>query len=117
MAIAVATTNVSTSAPVAAEMTDASGADVELFLFVGDLPPIHQAFSVTTGTASVPLDLPLGKHKCALVVTAFRHKNNMNRMYKVQVNVNGSLVAKAKGNIPASRTNDTGSGDFTITVA
>jgi hypothetical protein len=115
--IIVNTQNVTTQAPVQADMTDASGAHVELTLLVGNLPPIRHAFAFTEGTVSIPLDgLKPGTHKCTLIVHAFKHKLSLNRMYDVNVTINGIVAATAKGNIPQPRTNDVGFGDFTLTV-
>ena len=73
--------------------------------------------TATEGTVTVPLvGLKKGKHKCTLIVHAFKHKLSLNRMYDVSVGVNGSVAASAKGNIPSSRSNDVGFGDFVLTV-
>jgi hypothetical protein len=115
--IAVNTQNVTVQSPVQVEMIDASGAHVELTLLVGNLPPIRHAFDFTEGTVIIPLKgLAKGKHKCTLIVHAFKHKLSMNRMYDVTVSANGKFVAGAKGNIPVGRSNDVGFGDFLLTV-
>lgn len=117
MTIVVNTHNVTAALPVRAELTDASGAHVELTLLVGNLPPIRHAFAFTEGMVSVPLqDLKAGTHKCTLIVHAFKHKLSPNRMFDVNVTLNGQVAATARGNIPQPRTNDVGFGDFTLTV-
>ncbi len=117
MTITVTTQNITAKPPILVEMTDASGAHVELTLLVGNLPPIRHAFDFTEGTVTVPLvGLKKGKHKCTLIVHAFKHKLSLNRMYDVSVGVNGSVAASAKGNIPSIRTNDVGFGDFVLTI-
>lgn len=117
MTITVNTTSIKASAPAQAEMSDASGAHVEVTLLAGNLPPIRHAFDFTEGTVTVPLkELRKGKHKCTLIVHAFKHKLSLNRMYDVSVSVNGAIVAAAKGNIPSGRGNDVGFGDFFLTL-
>jgi hypothetical protein len=117
MTITVNTQNVNAHSPTQVELTDSSGAHVELTLLVGNLPPIRHAFDFTEGTVTVPLTgLKKGKHKCTLIVHAFKHKLSLNRMYEVSVGVNGSVGASAKGTIPSSRSNDVGFGDFVLTV-
>ena len=117
MDITVNTQNVTTQSPVQVEMTDKSGAHVELTLLVGNLPPIRHAFDFTEGTVAIPLTgLKRGKHKSTLIVQAFKHKHSLNRMYDVSVSFNGSVAASANGNIPSSRTNAVGVGDFLLTV-
>lgn len=117
MAINVRTENVSTPSPVRVEMTDASGAHVELVLLVGDQKPIRHAFDSTEGTISAPLHrLRRGDHPCTLVVLALTHKDNPNGRYEVSVKVNGQPAAFANGKIPAGRGNDTGRGDFVLSV-
>jgi hypothetical protein len=117
MTITVNTRNLAAPSPVQADMTDASGAHVELTLLVGNLPPIRHAFAFREGTVGVPLSsLPKGKHKCTLIVHAFKHKFSLNRMYDVAVAFNGSVAAAAKGKIPANRSNDVGFGDFVLTI-
>jgi hypothetical protein len=117
MTITVTTQNIAGQPPALVEMADASGAHVELTLLVGNLPPIRHAFDFTEGTVTVPLGgLKKGKHKCTLIVHAFKHKLSLNRMYDVSVGVNGSVAASAKGNIPSIRSNDVGFGDFVLTI-
>lgn len=117
MNIAVDTQDVSAQAPLQLEMTDASGAHVELTVLAGNLPPIRHAFDFTEGTVTVPLTgLRKGKHTCTLIVHAFKHKLSLNRMYDVSVGINGSAAASARGNIPSARSNDVGFGDFVLTV-
>jgi hypothetical protein len=117
MAIKVTTHNVTAQPKVQVEMTDASGAHVELVLLAGKLPPLRHAFDFTAGTVILSLDdLARGKHKCTLIVQAFKHMHSLNRSYKVSVRINGSPAAEAKGNIPSGRSNDVGFGDFVLTV-
>jgi hypothetical protein len=117
MTITVVTHSVNTQSPVQAELTDASGAHVELTLLVGNLPPIRHAFDFTEGTVAVQLTgLKTGNHKCTLIVHAFKHKLSPNRMYDVSVAINGSVVAAAQGSIPSIRNNDVGFGDFVLTL-
>lgn len=118
MTIIVNTQDVTAKPKVMAEMTDQSGAHVELVLLAGDLPPIRHAFDFTEGTVSVPLsELSKGKHKCTLIVHAFKHRHSLSRVYDVALSVNGSTAAVAKGSIPSSRTSDVGFGDFVLTIA
>lgn len=118
MTIIVKTNDVATPSPVQVEMTDASGAHVELVLLVGNQMPIRHAFDFTEGSISVPLPrLKKGDHKCTLIVLALTHKDNLNGMYDVSLNVNGVQAAEAKGRIPAGRGNDFGRGDFVLTVS
>jgi hypothetical protein len=117
MTISVNVQNVTAQKPVQAQLTDASGAHVELTLLVGNLPPIRHAFAFTEGTITVPLTgLQKGKHKCTLIVHAFRHKLSLNRMYDVSIDINGTIAAAAKGAVPAGRGNDVGFGDFVLTL-
>jgi hypothetical protein len=117
MDITVNTQNVTTPSPVQVEMTDKSGAHVELTLLVGNLPPIRHAFDFTEGTVTIPLTgLKKGKHKSTLIVQVFKHKHSLNRMYDVSISFNGSVAASANGNIPSNRTNADGVGDFLLTV-
>jgi hypothetical protein len=117
MTITVHTSNVSTTRPARLEMIDASGAHVELMLAIGNLPPIRHAFDFSEGTVVVPLgSLAKGTHRCTLFVTGLKHKLSLNRMYAVTVAINGSVAAAANGRIPSGRGNDTGFGDFTLTV-
>jgi hypothetical protein len=117
MTITVNTQPISAQSPLQVEMTDASGAHVELTLLVGNLPPIRHAFDFTEGTITVPLDgLKKGAQPCTLIVHAFKHKLSLNRMYDVSVGINGSAAAAAHGNIPSGRGNDVGFGDFVLTV-
>jgi hypothetical protein len=117
MTITVNTSNVAATKQVRLEMTDASGAHVELMLAIGNLPPIRHAFDFSEGTVVVPLGgLAKGTHRCTLFVTALKHKLSLNRMYDVTAAINGSVAAAAKGRIPSGRGNDTGFGDFTLTV-
>jgi hypothetical protein len=103
--------------PVAVEMTDSSGAHVELTLLLGNLPPIRHAFAFTEGTISVPLPgLKPGKYSCTFFIQVLKHKVTPNRMYDAVLTVNGGEAASAKGNIPKDRTNDIGFGDFELTV-
>jgi hypothetical protein len=117
MTITVKTTNASTPSPIQVEMSDASGAHVELVLLVGGQMPIRHAFDFTEGSISVPLHrLKKGDHPCTLIVLALTHKDNLNGMYDVALSVNGVLAAEAKGRIPQGRGNDFGRGDFVLTV-
>lgn len=117
MTINVKTNDLSTASPVRVEMTDASGAHVELVLLVGGQMPIRHAFDFTEGSISVPLHrLKKGDHKCTLIVLALTHKDNLNGMYDVSLSVNGVPAADAKGKIPQGRGNDFGRGDFVLTV-
>jgi hypothetical protein len=117
MTIIVNSHNVSAAAVVQAELADASGAHVEVVLLMGTQPPIHHAFDFQAGTVTVPVpELKKGKHTCTLIVHAFKHKHSLNKSYQVGLQVGGKLAATAKGNIPAGRSNDIGSGDFTLTV-
>jgi len=117
MTITVKTSAVSTPSPVQVEMTDASGAHVELVLLVGNQMPIRHAFDFTEGSISVPLHrMKKGNHKCTLIVLALTHKDNLNGMYDVSLSVNGVLAAEARGRIPQGRGNDFGRGDFVLTV-
>lgn len=117
MTIVVNTQNVSVPLPVQVEMLDRSGAHVELTVLVGNLPPIRHAFDFTEGVVTVPLPkLKKGKHRCTLIVHAFKHKLSLNRMYDVGVGISGQVAASAKGNIPSGRNNDVGFGDFVLTV-
>ena len=118
MAIVVTTQNIAAASPVQLEMLDRSGAHVELTVLIGNLPPIRHAFDFTEGTVSVPLqDLKKGRHRCTVIVHAFKHRLSLNRMYDVGVGISGQVAASAQGNIPAARGNDVGFGDFVLTVA
>lgn len=115
--ITINTQNVSAPAVVTIEMIDRSNAHVDLVLQMGNLPPIHHAFDFQEGAVSIPLpDLKKGKHRCSLIVHAFKHKLSLGRMYDVALTVNGQAAASASGNIPAGRNNDIGIGDFVLTV-
>jgi hypothetical protein len=103
--------------PISVAMTDSSGSHVELILLIGTLEPIRHAFAFTEGTITIPLpDLKPGKYKCTFVVQAFKTKATPNRMYNVALDINGSSVARCKGNIPQDRSNDFGFADFELTV-
>ncbi|MFT3954461.1 MAG: hypothetical protein QM722_08750 [Piscinibacter sp.] len=118
MTITVKTTAVDTTSPVEVEMTDASGAHVELVLLVGNQMPIRHAFDFTEGSIRVPLPrMKKGDHKCTLIVLALTHKDNLNGMYDVSLSMNGVAAAEAKGKIPQGRGNDFGRGDFVLTVS
>ena len=117
MAIDVITRDATVQGPVIVEMTDRSGAHVELTLAIGKLQPIHHAFAFSEGTLKLPVEgLKHGTYACTLIVQAFKHKTAPNRMYDDLVRINGKRVATCQGDIPADQTNDSGFGDFTLTV-
>lgn len=117
MTITVKTTDVATPSPIQVQMTDASGAHVELVLLVGNQMPIRHAFDFTEGTITVPLPrMKKGDHACTLIVLALTHKDNLNGMYDVAVAINGVEAATAQGHIAQGRGNDFGRGDFVLTV-
>lgn len=107
---------VSASVPLEVRVRDNSGCHVEVTLAVADLPPIRHAFAFTTGEVvlNVP-DVPAGKKvKATFIVQAFHRKEALNRRYDVQLELGGVITARAKGNIPKSRSNDFGLCDFVI---
>ena len=114
MSISVETQDASVIEPVQLELINSSGANVEVFVFIGDLPAVRHAFDFKQSTVTKPLPgLAPGVHATTVIVRAIK---NLNRMYSVIVSINGGIVAVADGDIPADRGNDSGTGDFTLTV-
>lgn len=116
MTIAVSTNDPTVNKPVTFEMTDSSGAHVELTVSIEGLPPIAHAFAFNEGTITTRVPMKAGKYKCTFVIQAYKYKA-LNGMYESRLTVNGQAAADAKGAIPDGRTNDVGFGDFTLTVA
>jgi hypothetical protein len=115
MGITVETHDASVVEPAQLELINSSGANVEVFVFIADRPAVRHAFDFSEDTVTKPLPgLARGVHPTTVIVRAMK---NLNRMYSVIVGINGEIVAVADGNIPAERGNDSGSGDFTLTVA
>lgn len=118
MAITVQVQDAAVSHPVVLKLTDRSGAHVELTLLIGNEPPISHAFAFTEGTVTVPLPkLKVGKHRCTLVVQAFKHKQVLNREYDVACAVGQRVVASAQGKIASGSKFDVGAGDFVLDVS
>ncbi len=114
VSISIETQDASVTKPVNLELISVSGANVEVFVFIGDLPAVRHAFDFNQSTVTKALPaLAPGVHATTVIVRALK---NLNRMYSVIVGINGEIVAVADGDIPSDSNRDSGSADFTLTV-
>jgi hypothetical protein len=116
--IPVDTQDVAATRLVEVELTDASGAHVEVVLIVGNQTPIRHAFDFVTGTVLVPLPtLTKGQHSCTVFVLVIKQELTPNRMYDLAVSFNGATAAAARGKLSAGSNSGFGTGRFTLVVA
>lgn len=114
MTIAVETRDVSLAGPVVLELINHSGANVEVFVFIGERFDARHAFDFKRSVVTLPVSgLAAGAQPGMVVVRAAK---NLNRMYSVIVGLNGEIVAVADGNIETDDGRDSGVGNFTVTV-
>jgi hypothetical protein len=114
MSIAIETRDAAVMTPARLELISVSGANVEVFVFIGDLPALRHAFVFDQSSVTKALPaLTAGVHAATVVVRALK---NLNRMYSLIVGINGETVAVADGDIAADRNSDSGTADFTLTV-
>lgn len=114
MSIEVETQDAAVQEPVVLEVVNRSGANVEVFIFLGSKFDASHAFDAKEKSFSVPVaGLTPGAHLGAVMVRA---EKNLNRMYSVFAMLNGEIVAAADGNIPSDTDRDSGVGTFTLTV-
>ena len=115
MSIKVETSDASVESPAQLELMNSSGANVEVFVFIGATFSKRHAFDVNQSlvTFSVPKSLT-GRQRAMVVVQVT--KSQLNRMYSVTVSLNGQFVALADGNLEDGLTDDSGSGPFSVTI-
>lgn len=114
MSIEIETRDASVMEPVMLELVNHSGANVEVFFFVGGRFDTSHAFDFEQSSVAIPVTgLSAGPQLGVLMVRAER---NLNRMYSVLAMLNGEIVALAEGNIETEDGTDSGVDTFTVTV-
>lgn len=115
MGIKVETSDATVSSPVQLELMNDSGANVEVFVFIGAAFSKRHAFDVNQSLVTFPLPKSMAGRQQAMVVVQVT-KSQLNRMYSVTVGLNGQFVALADGNLEDGLTDDSGSAAFTVTI-
>ena len=110
---ATATAKASTKVPFV--LIDNSGAFTILTVIVPGLQPITHAFSLHEGRYQADVDLSKGVYDCSFTVQAFED-GSINRMYDCALEIDGTVVSTASGNIPKAATWDVGFGSVQLTV-
>jgi hypothetical protein len=115
MSIKVETNDVSVAAPAQIDLLNSSGANVEVFVFIGTSFSKRHAFDFDQSlvTFQTPKSLT-GRQRAMVVVQAT--KSQLNRMYSLAVSINGEFVAIADGNLDDDKSEDSGSGLFFVTI-
>jgi hypothetical protein len=114
MSIKVETSDVSVAKPAQLALMNSSGANVEVFVFMGSGFSRRHAFDFEQSLVTFPVPKVLtGRQRCMVVVQV--SKSQLNRMYSVAVSINGEFVALADGNLDDDLTDDSGSGLFFVT--
>lgn len=114
MSIEVETRDASVVEPVVLELVNRSGANVEVFVFIGSRFDAGHAFDFKQSSVAIPVSGLLAGAQLGVVMV--RAEKNLNRMYSVFAMLNGEIVAVADGNIDTEDGNDSGVGSFTVTV-
>jgi hypothetical protein len=114
MSIAIETRDTSVTNPMMLELVNHSGANVEVFVFIGSRFDASHAFDFEQSAVEIPVTgLSAGPQLGVIMVRA---EKNLNRMYSVLAMLNGEIVALADGNIETEDGKDSGVDTFTVTV-
>ena len=115
MTIKVETHDASVERPAQVEILNNSGANVEVFVFIGTEFSERHAFEFKQNFVTFPIPASLKGSQRAMVVVQVS-KSKLNRMYSVAVSLNGQFVALAEGDLEDGVTDDSGSGLFSVSL-
>ena len=115
MGIKIETSDASVASPAQLELMNDSGANVEVFVFIGAAFSKRHAFDVNQSLVTFPLPKSMTGKQQAMVVVQVT-KSQLNRMYSLAVSLNGQFVALADGNLEDGLPDDSGSAPFSVTI-